>query len=80
MTEKDKQNNLRDKFGKAVRRRRLKVGLSQEDFAEQAAIHRTYVSSVELGKVDTGIYVAYRMAKALKTSLSNLIREVEEDM
>ncbi len=64
-------------FGAAVRRRRHKLGLSQEDFAERADIHRTYVSKIEAGKVDMGLGVACRIAKALGTRLSKLIEETE---
>ena len=64
-------------FGTAIRRRRHKLDLSQEDFADLADIHRTYVSSIELGKVDVGIGVAYKVATALKISLSKLIKEAE---
>lgn len=64
-------------FGMAIRRRRHKLNLSQEDFADLANIHRTYVSSIELGKVDVGIGVAYKVATALKISLSKLIKEAE---
>ena len=42
-----------------------------------ADIHRTYVSSIELGKVDIGITIAYKIATALKTPLSSLLKEVE---
>jgi transcriptional regulator with XRE-family HTH domain len=38
---------------------------SQEDFAEKAEVHRTYISSVELGKVSVGIEVANKLAIAL---------------
>jgi transcriptional regulator with XRE-family HTH domain len=72
-----KAKQFRLQFGKAVRRRRLRLGLSQENFAENAEIHRTYVSSIELAKVEIGIGVAYKLAKALKTSLSKLIRNAE---
>lgn len=64
-------------FGMAVRRRRHNMDLSQEDFADMANIHRTYVSSIELGKVDVGIGVAYKIATALKIPLSKLIKETE---
>ena len=64
-------------FGAAVRRRRHKLRLSQEDFAEHAGIHRTYVSKIEAGKVDVGLAVAHRLAKALGTQLSKLIKESE---
>ena len=64
-------------FGRAVRRARELVGLSQEDFAERAAIHRTYVSSIELGKVSVGIEVANQLAVALGKRLSELVKDAE---
>jgi len=63
-----------------VRRRRHKLNLSQEDFADKANIHRTYVSSIELGKVDVGIGVAYKIAAALNLPLSKLIKEAENNI
>lgn len=70
-------NKFKQEFGIAVRRRRHKLNLSQEEFAEVAEIHRTYVSSIELAKVDTGMGVAYKIADALKIPLSKLIKEAE---
>ncbi|MCI0720792.1 MAG: helix-turn-helix transcriptional regulator [Acidobacteria bacterium] len=67
----------RKTFGLAVRRRREQLGWSQEEFAERARIHRTYVSSIELGKVSVGIEVANELAKALNTRLSRLVRLAE---
>lgn len=64
-------------FGRAVRRLRERLGISQEDFAEKAGIHRTYVSSVELGKVSVGIEIASRLALALGRPLSDLVKEAE---
>ena len=68
---------FRRDFGMAIRRRRHKLNLSQEDFAEEADIHRTYVSSIELGKVDVGIGIAYKIARALNLPLSKLLKETE---
>ena len=64
-------------FGTAVRRRREELGLSQETFADVAGIHRTYVSSIELGKVQVSIGIAHQLALALEWPLSRLFREVE---
>ena len=80
MVEKGKVNKFRGEFGIAVRRRRHKLGLSQEDFADKADIHRTYVSSIELGKVDVGIGTAYKVANALGLPLSTLIKEAERNI
>ncbi len=64
-------------LGQAVRRSRERLGLSQEDFAEKAGIHRTYVSSIELGKVNVGIEIANELAIALGKRLSELVRKAE---
>ena len=64
-------------FGAAVRRRRHKLGLSQENFAEHADVHRTYVSKIEAGKVDVGLAVAYRLSQALGVRFSKLVEEAE---
>jgi transcriptional regulator with XRE-family HTH domain len=64
-------------FGQAIRRAREKLGLSQEEFAERANVHRTYISSVELGKVSVGIEVANALALALGVRLSELARLAE---
>ena len=69
--------NIEILFGKAVRWRRTQLGLSQEDFADKAGIHRTYVSSIELGKVQVSIGIAQQLASALEMPLSRLWKEVE---
>ena len=69
----------RRSFGRAVRSARESLGLSQEDFAERADVHRTYISSIELGKVSVGIEIASNLAIALGMRLSDLIRRAESD-
>jgi transcriptional regulator with XRE-family HTH domain len=64
-------------FGRVVRKRREAKGLSQEKLAALAGIHRTYVSSIELGKVRVGLDVAKKVADGLQVSLGDLIAEAE---
>jgi transcriptional regulator with XRE-family HTH domain len=64
-------------FGAAVRDERQKLGLSQEDFAEKADVHRTYISSIELGKVSVSIEIANQLAAALGLRLSEIVRMAE---
>jgi transcriptional regulator with XRE-family HTH domain len=71
---------IQNLFGVAVRRRREQLGLSQEAFAAKAGIHRTYISSIELGKVQVSIGIAYKLAEALETQVSKLWRDVEKRM
>lgn len=79
--EKDgKTIKLRTEFGMLIRKYRLKLKLSQEILAEKADIHRTYVSDIELGKVDISISVAYKIAKALNLSFNRLAKEVEANI
>ena len=67
-------------FGRLVRRYREKVGLSQEDFADVAGIHRTYVSSIERGKVQVSIGVAQKLSVALGVPLSRLWKDLEREL
>ena len=64
-------------LGLAIRQRREQLGWSQEKLAEYARIHRTYISSIELGKVSTGIEIANALAEALNVPLSALIQSAE---
>jgi transcriptional regulator with XRE-family HTH domain len=64
-------------FGIVLRERREKLGLSQEAFADIAGIHRTYVSSIELGKVRVSIEIAEKLAIAVKTPLSVIWKQIE---
>jgi len=80
MEQDSKSYRFRKAFGIAVRKHRHKLNLSQEDFADKANIHRTYVSSIELGKVDVGIGVAHKSAEALNMSFSKLVKEAEKNL
>lgn len=67
-------------FGQTVRRYREKLGLSQEAFADIAGIHRTYVSSIERGKVQVSIGIAQKLAIALQAPMSRIWRDVEQEL
>lgn len=67
-------------FGRTVRRLRENKGLSQEKLAELAGIHRTYIGDVERGTRNIALVNMTRIAKALGTSLSRLIADMEKEM
>ena len=77
MKRKSKTSPFNQFFGKVVRDRRKQLKISQEDLADEAPVHRTYISSIELGKTDLSLSVACRIAKALKTPLHRLIKKTE---
>ncbi|MNQ88225.1 anaerobic benzoate catabolism transcriptional regulator [compost metagenome] len=53
-------------FAANVRRRRLELDLSQEELAERAGVHRTYVGMLERGEKNVTIYNIDRLAGALE--------------
>lgn len=57
--------DIRKRLGANVRRLRQARGLSQEAFADEAGIHRTYVSDIERGARNPTITVVERLAEAL---------------
>ena len=64
-------------FGAEVKRRRLELGISQEELAERAELHRTYVSDVESGKRNPSLASIQRLARALDSSLGDVFSTVE---
>ncbi|MGN6259921.1 MAG: helix-turn-helix domain-containing protein [Ralstonia sp.] len=62
-------------FAANVRRRRLELGLSQEELAEKAGVHRTYVGMLERAEKNVTIYNIERIAIALKVEPSTLLQK-----
>lgn len=65
--------DIRARLGANVRRLRVEKGWSQEDYADRAGIHRTYVSDIERGRRNPSITIVEKLAKALKVTASSLI-------
>ena len=66
---------IRKRLGLNVRRHREAKGLSQEAFAYEAGIHRTYVSDIERGARNPTILVVDKLAKALGVPAGELLAE-----
>ena len=62
-------------FAENLRKARLAKGLSQEDLAELASLHRTYVGSVERVERNVSIDNMERLAGAVGVSLPGLLQE-----
>lgn len=60
-------------FAANVRRRRLELGFSQEELAERAGVHRTYVGMLERGEKNATLYSIERLAGALEVAPASLL-------
>ncbi|WFU23158.1 helix-turn-helix transcriptional regulator [Bradyrhizobium sp. CB1717] len=67
-------------FGKIIANLRNAAGLSQEELAERAKIHRTYVSQIERGLKSPTLVMLFRLAQALNTTPSKIVKQVESDI
>lgn len=66
------------KFGTKLRLIREAKGLSQEELAELAGLHRTYVGSVERGERNPTLLILLKLANALAVPLSTLVEGLSE--
>jgi transcriptional regulator with XRE-family HTH domain len=73
-----KPSDPRVAFGRAIRRLRLRQGLSQEKLAELADIHRTYMGDVERGTRNIALVNMSKIAQALGLPLSRVMLEMEQ--
>ena len=68
----DEYKSQYEQFGLNVVYYRKKKRLSQSQLAELVDIHRTYVSSIELGKVSVSFDVLFKLAEVLDTTPNKL--------
>ena len=68
-------SDARKIFASRLRQIRQAKGLSQEDLADRANLHRTYVGSVERGERNISIDNIERLAKALEIDIIELLNE-----
>lgn len=70
-----KANDL-ETFGTNVRRIREALGISQEELAHRAGLHRTYIGGIERGERNLGLINIIKLARALGTKPSELLQEI----
>ncbi|OYW22630.1 helix-turn-helix domain-containing protein [Sphingomonas sp. 32-62-10] len=64
---------IRARLAANVRKAREAKGWSQEDFADRAGIHRTYVSDIERGRRNPTITVVEKLAGPFEMTASELL-------
>lgn len=65
---------IKSKLGERIRQLRKNKGLSQEKFALQINMDRTYLASVEMGKRNISIENIAKIANGLGITLEEMFR------
>ncbi len=68
---------IRQRLGRNVKRLREQKGWSQEKFAFEADIHRTYISDIERGARNPTVTIVEKLAASLSVTASELLEEID---
>ena len=66
-------------FGTYVKRYRQELGISQEAFAEECGLHRTYISAIECYRRSISLENIQRIADALEIETYKLFLEDKQN-
>jgi transcriptional regulator with XRE-family HTH domain len=71
------RSNPKDILAHNVRTIRQQAGLSQEELAHRAELHRTYISSIERGERNVSLENIFAIAEALGVSPGDLMKPIK---
>lgn len=66
-----------DALGAEVRRRRIELGLTQDELGERASIHRNYIGMLERGERNATVLTLLRVAAGLGVRASSLLEAAQ---
>jgi len=69
----DSKQNILIRFGERVREIRKEKGLSQEELAHKADLHRTYIGMIERAEKNITLINIEKIANALEVDLKILL-------
>ena len=69
-------SNIQKRFGGKLRKLRLTTGLSQEAFADQCGLDRTYIGGIERGERNVSLKNIEVIAAAFGVSISDLMEGI----
>ena len=70
---------LNESFANVLRKLRTQKGLSQEELAFKANLHRTYISQLERGLKSPTLNTVSILADVLGVSLTQFMKFIQED-
>jgi transcriptional regulator with XRE-family HTH domain len=75
--EKREKERFAKKIGAIIQDARKKKGLTQEQLADKADFHRTYIGFMEQGVYSPNLYSLTKIAKALGIKTSELLKKID---
>lgn len=69
-------DNTLELIGNAVRTKRTALGISQEELADRAELHRTYIGMIERAEKNITILNLMKISKALNVNIKELLDEL----
>jgi len=70
------KQNILLQFGEKVKEERLRLGLSQEELASRAGVHRTYIGMIERAEKNITLENIEKIAKALNSKISEIFKGI----
>jgi transcriptional regulator with XRE-family HTH domain len=61
-----------------VKARRAQIGISQEELAFRANVHRTFIARLEVARTQPSLSVAFQLADALQIPPEDLVKSVRQ--
>jgi transcriptional regulator with XRE-family HTH domain len=74
----NKKNEIAITVGNRVRSIRRSKGLTIEQLACEIGVEYTQLSRIERGRINTSIFNLFLITKALNTSFSELVKDLDE--
>lgn len=65
-------------IGEELRRARLRAGLTQEELANKAGLHYTYICHLEHDRYSPSLNAFFRLCDALEVSPARLIGRIDK--
>jgi transcriptional regulator with XRE-family HTH domain len=73
-----KKQNIAVLVGRSIRKKRVELGVSQDDFADSIDMHRAYYGSIERGEKNITVQTLHRVAVGLGSSMSEVLAGVDD--
>lgn len=77
--DRDSERFLLCRLGETIQKKRLEIGLSQEQLCALTNMNRTYLSDVERGVSNASFLVLWKVSRALQIDLWQIIKDIRLD-